>query len=151
MFEQIIAFTLHLSISMWVENGWGYHYDVVNINESERKKSGFPPFSLYGCSFLMMIAIKNVNLTLISRTIFQSMSSLSVHSIFEIGSSCIRKKKNHSEAIRWKWSGRWWNENTFFCHRMFNDPKRERLTIIFLFFGRSSFHFSICPSRGAAS
>lgn len=59
------------------KNGWGYHYDVVNNNESGRKK-WLQPFSLYDCAFLTMVAIGDVNLLLIRRLIFQSMSSLNV-------------------------------------------------------------------------
>lgn len=107
-------------------------------------KSGFQPFKLYGCSYLMMMAIEDVNLMLISRTIFQSMSSLNVRDRNFVHT----QKRNHSDPIRWKRSGRWWNENTFFCHRMFNDPKRERLTIIFFFLCRYASLFFNLPESG---
>lgn len=78
MFEQIIAFTLHLSISMWVY--WLVKWSGGKLSLWCRKykwvwwhrgKSGFQQFSLYVCRCTM--AIKDVDLTLISRAIFQSL------------------------------------------------------------------------------
>lgn len=115
MFEQIIAFTLHLSISMreWAGHGmglslWCRKYERVLSGWERRgrgKECSFQPLSLL-C--VRSKAIKDVNLTLIRRTIFQSIWE--VNGINMKPSHQPSHPTNHSNSIRWKRSGRWWNE-----------------------------------------